>query len=217
MRIAVADIGSNSTRLLLADVDGASNAISEVARRSTVTRLGAGVEQSGELSAEAIDRVLAALTDYDGVIAAAGGADARVAVLTSAVRDASNGPAFTARVTDEHGYDAQTIPGELEARLSFLGATSAREPGDGQLVVVDIGGGSTEFIVGTAEQIAFHVSTQVGVVRHTERHIAHDPPTGDELATLATDARATFAEAIPAALRASVNQMIAVEIGRAHV
>ncbi len=210
MRVAVIDIGTNSTRLLVADVDPQTAAVSELDRRSTVTRLGVGVERTGELSAEGMGRVFAALDEYRTAIDALG-AERRIAVLTSATRDAANGPAFTARVRDEYGLDARAIPGEQEARLSFLGATSGRDPGDPRtIVVLDIGGGSTEFIVGRGHDVRFHVSTQAGVVRMTERHLHHDPPTADELTALATDARETFAAAIPADLRTAADAMIAV-------
>ena len=210
MRVAVLDIGSNSTRLLLADVDPQSGSITELERRSTVTRLGHGVERSGELAADAMDRVLAALTAYDQVIADAGGAERRVAVLTSAVRDARNGAAFTACVAAEHDLDAQKIPGDLEAQLSYLGATSGRPPDAQTLVVVDIGGGSTEFVIGRAGEVLFHTTTQAGVVRHTERHIHHDPPLGTEVDALAADARAIYTGAVPAELREQVTHMVAV-------
>jgi len=210
MRVAVLDIGSNSTRLLLADVDAAAGTVRELARRSLVTRLGHGVERTGVLDDAAMDRVLAALTTYDELIAQAGGADRRIAVLTSATRDASNGAAFTARVADEHQLEAQVIPGELEAQLSYLGATSGRPQGDETLVVVDIGGGSTEFVVGHGGEVLFHTTTQAGVVRHTERHIQHDPPLGTEVDALATDVREIYTNAIPADLRERVTKMVAV-------
>lgn len=210
MRIAVVDIGTNSTRLLVADVDPSASVVTELDRRSTVTRLGVGVERTGRLSGEGMGRVFAALDEYRSAIDALG-ADRRIAVLTSAARDAGNGPEFAARVREDYGLDARTIPGEEEARLSFLGATSGRDPGDQRtIVVLDIGGGSTEFIVGRGHEVLFHVSTQAGVVRQTERHLHHDPPTSAELAALSADARATFTAAIPAGLRASAGAMIAV-------
>ena len=210
MRVAVLDIGSNSTRLLLADVDPQSGSITELERRSTVTRLGHGVERSGELADDAMDRVLAALTAYDQVISGAGGAERRIAVLTSAVRDAGNGADFTARVAAEHDLDAQQIPGDLEAQLSYLGAISGRRHDAQTLVVVDIGGGSTEFVIGRAGEVLFHTTTQAGVVRHTERHIHHDPPLGTEVDALAADARAIYTGAVPAELREQVTHMVAV-------
>ena len=209
MRVAVVDIGTNSTRLLIADVDVAAGAVREVERRSTVTRLGAGVDSSGRLSDEAMARVFTTLDAYRAAIDAAGGVEAMPAVLTSAVRDAANGSDFTSRVRESYGLDARTIPGEEEARLSYLGAVGARGS-TGPLVVVDIGGGSTELIVGEGASVAFHVSTQAGVVRQSERHIHNDPPRAAELAQLADEAGAIFAASVPEALRASARVMVAV-------
>jgi exopolyphosphatase/guanosine-5'-triphosphate,3'-diphosphate pyrophosphatase len=209
MRVAVVDIGTNSTRLLVADVTD-DGAVTELERRSTVTRLGQGVDASGALAPEAMDRVFAALTEYRGLIDAHG-VQATTAVLTSAVRDASDGPEFARRVRDEYGLDARTIPGEEEARLTYLGATSERDPGDaGPVVVIDIGGGSTEFVVGDAGGVRFFASTQAGVVRQSERHIHHDPPRPDELADIAEEVRGVFTAAVPHDVRASVTSGIAV-------
>jgi exopolyphosphatase/guanosine-5'-triphosphate,3'-diphosphate pyrophosphatase len=205
-RVAVVDIGTNSTRLLVADVrDGR---LRELDRRSIVTRLGEGLEASGELGAEPRARVFSVLEEYAEAIARHG-AEVRTAVLTSAVRDAANGAAFTAEVRERFGLDAETISGDEEARLTFLGATAARETPE-TLMVVDIGGGSTEFVVGAEGRVAFHVSTQVGVVRHTERHLHHDPPQDQELAALAADAQATFERELPADVRREVRRVIAV-------
>jgi exopolyphosphatase/guanosine-5'-triphosphate,3'-diphosphate pyrophosphatase len=197
-RVAVVDLGSNSTRLLVADVhpDGR---LEELERRSTVTRLGQGVEASGRLSDDAIDRVHAVLAEYRTVIDALG-ADVAVGVLTSAVRDAANGEAFAAAVRERHALAARTIPGELEARLTYLGATAERA-GSATTAVIDIGGGSTELVVGRDRDLRFHVSTQVGVVRHTERHLPEDPP-ARHIAALREDAARTFAEHVPAGLDA---------------
>jgi exopolyphosphatase / guanosine-5'-triphosphate,3'-diphosphate pyrophosphatase len=209
VRVAVVDIGSNSTRLLIADVadDGA---ISEVERRTKVTRLGHGVDRSGVLADDAMDRVLATVAEYREAIETRD-VTRTVAVLTSAVRDAANGAAFTARVRDEYGLDARTLAGDEEAQLSFMGATSQR-PGDDATptVVIDIGGGSTEFVVGTAHEVTFHVSTQAGVVRHTERHLASDPPAPAELGALADDVEAIFAANLPPEVRQSASAAIAV-------
>jgi exopolyphosphatase/guanosine-5'-triphosphate,3'-diphosphate pyrophosphatase len=177
-----------------------------------VTRLGQGVDATGRLADEAMERVFATLDDYRAAIDAHG-AGPNVAVLTSAVRDAANGPEFTQRVRDNYDLDAHTIPGEQEARLTFLGATSERDDqaGDGDpLVVIDVGGGSTEFIVGSGRDVAFHVSTQAGVVRQSERHIASDPPRPEELEALARDAREIIAAGVPPAVRAGVTHAIAV-------
>jgi exopolyphosphatase / guanosine-5'-triphosphate,3'-diphosphate pyrophosphatase len=209
VRVAVIDLGSNSTRLLIADVaDG--GAISEVERRTKVTRLGHAVDGSGVLADDAMDRVLATLAEYREAIATRD-VTRTAAVLTSAVRDAANGAAFTARVRDEYGLDARTLTGDEEAQLTFMGATSQR-PGDDAtpIVVIDIGGGSTEFVVGTGHEVSFHVSTQAGVVRHTERHLATDPPTPAELGALADDVRAILAANVPPEVRQSAAAAIAV-------
>jgi exopolyphosphatase/guanosine-5'-triphosphate,3'-diphosphate pyrophosphatase len=194
-RIAVVDIGTNSTRLLVAEVGDGS--LEELARESIVTRLGEGVEATGRLGDEPQARVFAAL---DSFVPAIEGAAVRTAVMTSAVRDAANGAEFAAVVRDRYGLEAATLSGDEEARLTSLGATAART-GDDSVVVIDIGGGSTELVVGTRSELAFHVSTQVGVVRHGERHLHTDPPTADELATLADDARGVFEGAVPEAVR----------------
>jgi exopolyphosphatase / guanosine-5'-triphosphate,3'-diphosphate pyrophosphatase len=209
VRVAVVDLGSNSTRLLVADV-GADGALTELERRSKVTRLGDRVERTGHLADDAMERVFATLAVYRKLIDAHE-ANETVAVLTSAVRDAANGALFTARVRERYGLDARTIPGDEEARLTFLGATSERPPGDATpTVVIDIGGGSTELVVGAGHDVRFNVSTQAGVVRHTERYIATDPPTTAELDALAADARATFASAVPAEIRETTRDAIAV-------
>ena len=174
-----------------------------------MTRLGVGVDRSGRLSDEGMARVFAALDEYRAAIDAADVA-ARPAVLTSAVRDADNGADFTRRVREDYALDARTIEGDEEARLSYLGATSGRAPGDGVLVVLDIGGGSTELIVGEGSELLFHVSTQAGVVRQSERHIHHDPPLPEEVAAVAAEVRDLFRASVPADLRERARQMIAV-------
>ena len=210
MRIAVVDIGTNSTRLLLADV-AADGSITELARRSEVTRLGVGVDSSGVLSEEAMARVFATLDDYSAMIEQLGGADQRRAVLTSATRDAANGGEFTQQVAERYQLDARAIPGEQEAQLSFLGATSGRDPDDGsQIVVVDIGGGSTELIIGHGRTVGFHVSTQLGVVRQSERHIVHDPPTTAEIDELNAEIDEVLAAGVPQAEREHVTTIVAV-------
>ena len=206
MRVAVVDIGTNSTRLLVADVD-ASGTVDELARQSTVTRLGQGVDASGALAPEAMQRVFDTLLRYREVIDAHG-ATATTAVLTSAVRDAANGPQFTARVRDDYGLAARTLSGDQEAQLSFLGATSERPPAP--LVVIDIGGGSTELVVGAGGAISFFVSTQAGSVRQGERHLRADPPTPTQLAAIGEDVRGVLAAALPADVRASVVAGVAV-------
>ncbi len=209
MRVAVVDIGTNSTRLLIADVDPSTGAVTELLRRSEVTRLGDGVDSTGSLSQEASARVFSALADYRDAIDRRL-CTANLAVLTSAVRDASNGDSFAARVRDEYGLDARVLSGEEEAQLTFLGAMSghlgSREP----TVVIDIGGGSTEFVVGHGHTAGFHVSLPAGVVRMSERHIHTDPPNPKELQSLALDARTTFLDGLPPEERTPVRQGIAV-------
>jgi exopolyphosphatase/guanosine-5'-triphosphate,3'-diphosphate pyrophosphatase len=207
MRLAAVDMGTNSTRLLIADLD-TEGRLTEVLRRATVTRLGHGVDRTGRLDDAAIDRVLRELDVVRGLLDEHG-VERAVGVLTSAVRDAENGAELTDRVR-ALGIDAQTIPGEREAALTFLGATSGRPPEDRPVAVVDIGGGSTEFVVGHIGDPEFAVSTQAGVVRHGERHLRHDPPEPEELRALAEEARAIFADAVPADVRARVGRVIAV-------
>jgi exopolyphosphatase/guanosine-5'-triphosphate,3'-diphosphate pyrophosphatase len=184
-RVAVVDIGTNSTRLLVADVEGGR--VSEVERRSRVTRLGRGVDLSGQLSDEAIEAACAAIEDYVAIYQEAGTASVD-AIATSAVRDASNGEAFVAELRERFALSARVLDGEEEARLTYVGATAERPP-TAPTLVIDIGGGSTELIIGSGDEIEFRASLQAGVVRHTERHIASDPPTAAELEALAADAR----------------------------
>jgi exopolyphosphatase/guanosine-5'-triphosphate,3'-diphosphate pyrophosphatase len=214
VRVAVVDIGTNSTRLLVADVtpsaDGATPRVTELDRRSVVTRLGHGVDATGALHDEAVERVVAVLAEYRAAIDELG-AERTVAVLTSAVRDAANGPEFAARVRDEFGFDARTLPGSEEARLTFLGATSERAAdAPSPVVVIDIGGGSTEFVVGEGGEPTFHVSTQSGAVRQSERHLHSDPPAPAELEAMRAQVRSIIESAVPADVRASTRAAIAV-------
>ncbi len=207
--VAVVDLGSNSTRLLIAELsDG--RVVDELERRTTVTRLGAGVDACGRLDEAAIERVCATLDEYRALIDAAG-LDRAVAVLTSAVRDASNGRAFAARIAERYRLDAHVLTGDEEARMTYLGATSERDPDDRTpTLVIDIGGGSTELVIGTGHKAGFHVSTQAGVVRQSERHIHTDPPTSEELDAVAGDVRGIIADAVPEAQRRAVAHAIAV-------
>jgi exopolyphosphatase / guanosine-5'-triphosphate,3'-diphosphate pyrophosphatase len=207
-RVAVVDIGTNSTRLLVADVSPAGK-VSELVRRSTVTRLGEGVDASGSLSATAIDRVFTTLSEYRGEIDVHD-CVANLAVLTSAVRDAANGPEFAERIRREFSLDAQVLAGEEEAQLTFLGAMHDRSSSSEPTVVVDIGGGSTEFIVGHDSVAGFHVSLPAGVVRMSERHISSDPPAPSQLQELAGDVRRVFLAGLPPEQRAGVTHGIAV-------
>src|SRR5215207_464458 len=209
MRVAVVDIGTNSTRLLIADVEPGAG-VAERHRESIVTRLGEGVDVTGRLGEEPQARVFAALERYAAEIAAHG-CEASTAVMTSAVRDAANGGAFAALVRERHGLAGRTLSGDEEAGFTFAGATAARAPDDPrELVVIDIGGGSTELVCGARGELGFHVSTQIGVVRHTERHLRGDPPTEAELAALAAAIDAGVAAAVPEDVRARTQAAIAV-------
>jgi exopolyphosphatase/guanosine-5'-triphosphate,3'-diphosphate pyrophosphatase len=203
------DIGTNSTRLLVAEVDGDSGAVRELERHSRVTRLGDGVDSSGSLSQEAMQRVFDTLADYRAAIDAQG-AGANLAVLTSAVRDAANGAEFATRVREDFGLDARVLRGEEEAQLTFLGAMAGRPADADPTVVIDIGGGSTEFVVGRERAAGLHVSLPAGVVRMSERHIHSDPPAPPELQALARDVHSTVLDGLPAEQRASVKHGIAV-------
>jgi exopolyphosphatase/guanosine-5'-triphosphate,3'-diphosphate pyrophosphatase len=205
-RVAVVDIGTNSTRLLIADVDDGRVAVVE--RRSRVTRLGRGVDLSSRLSAEAIEAACEAVAEYVALYERAQ-VDEVVAIATSAVRDASNGDAFVAELRERFALSAKVLDGGEEARLTYLGAT-AEDPPSEPTLVIDIGGGSTELIVGTGTEIDFHVSLQAGVVRHTERHVASDPPTPTELEALAGDLRGPIDEAAAALPGAAATSGIAV-------
>jgi exopolyphosphatase / guanosine-5'-triphosphate,3'-diphosphate pyrophosphatase len=207
MRVGVVDIGTNSTRLLVAEVEGET--LTELERRTTVTRLGEGLEATGRLSDAAMARVSEALAGYRAALDELG-AERVVAVATSAMRDAANGPQFRDEIERRFGLDARTISGDEEARLTFLGATSGRDAGAATLVI-DIGGGSTEFVVGSAGAAPdFRVSTQAGSVRQTERHLQEDPPSDEDMAKLQAAIRSILEDAIPPTTRDATNKGIAV-------
>ena len=211
MRVAVVDLGSNTTRLLVAEVENGS--LLEVEKQTTITRLGQGVDATGQLADEAMERVRDALARYREIMDREGVTET-IAVATSAMRDASNGPAFRDELNERFGIDARTISGDEEARLTFLGATSGRTPaadGASATVVIDIGGGSTEYVIGSPNSApGFHVSTQMGSVRHTERFLKSDPPEHDELVALAEDVWRVIEENVPAQSREETNEGIAV-------
>jgi exopolyphosphatase / guanosine-5'-triphosphate,3'-diphosphate pyrophosphatase len=206
--IAVVDIGTNSTRLLVARVE--DGRVEELARESKVTRLGQDVDSTGRLADEAVERVFRVLEDYRREIDR-NGARRVVALATSAVRDSENGDEFRAAVRERFGFDPRTISGDEEARLTFLGATSARRERDASTLVIDIGGGSTELVTGRpGGDPDFHVSTQTGSVRQTERHLHDDPPTPEQTAALRREVRGIVEESVPAPVRESVTRGIAV-------
>ena len=186
-RVAAVDCGTNSLRLLVADVD---LALTDVARRMEIVRLGQGVDQTGRLAPEALARTAGVLRDYADVIAGAGAGAVRM-VATSATRDASNTAEFTGQVKEILGVAPEVLTGAEEAMLSFTGATAELAAGRGPahpFLVVDIGGGSTEFVLGEPGEPAGHaISVDIGCVRMTERHLHGDPPADRELAAATAD------------------------------
>ena len=209
MCIAVVDIGSNSTRLLVAEVEG-DRVRQELERESQVTRLGQGVDANGKLAEEAMQRVYDTLSEYRRLIDRHD-CERAVAVLTSAVRDAANGAEFAGTVRERFGIEPHVLTGDHEAQLTFLGATSERDPADDTpTLVIDIGGGSTEVVVGARRQAEFHVSNQAGVVRQGERHVHTDPPTEEERRALSQDVREILEQGVPEEHRRAVQTGIAV-------
>jgi exopolyphosphatase/guanosine-5'-triphosphate,3'-diphosphate pyrophosphatase len=206
MLVAVVDIGTNSTRLLVADVENGH--ISELERRSTVTRLGRGVDTSQQLSAEAVEDVCRTIGEY---IERYEALDAQlvIAIATSAVRDAMNADAFIAELRERFGLEARILEGTEEARLVYEGATAKRPAADTTLVV-DIGGGSTELVVGSGGDVGFYTSLQAGTVRHTERYLKTDPPDAGELEALAADVRSLIDAELTGAAIATAGEGIAV-------
>ena len=207
-RIAVVDVGTNSTRLLVANVlDGR---VEELERRTEITRLGERVDSAGKLSAAAMKRVFETVESYRKLIDKHS-VDKVVGVATSAVRDAKNGEQFGKELAERYGVEMRTISGDEEARLSFLGATSDRAQGGDPLLVIDIGGGSTEFVIGTpGSDPTFHVSTSAGSVRQTERHLTDDPPTDEQQSAVAGEVAAIIEAEVPREVRREAATGIAV-------
>jgi exopolyphosphatase / guanosine-5'-triphosphate,3'-diphosphate pyrophosphatase len=224
-RVAAVDCGTNSLRLLLADVDPGRTGLTDVVRRMEIVRLGQGVDQTGRLAPEALARTMTVLRDYADVIARAGAQAVRM-VATSATRDADNAAEFVRLVKEVLGVAPEVLTGDEEAVLSFTGATAelAAGPDPGPFLVADIGGGSTEFVLGPAGGRPQHgVSVNIGCVRMTERHLHSDPPAGQEVAAAVADIDAaldTVAAAVPArdartlvGLAGSVTTIAAIAMG----
>ena len=190
-RVAGIDCGTNSIRLLVADVDPATGALVDLERTMEVVRLGQGVDRTGRIAPEALERALAATRRY-ATRCTELGVEAIRYVATSATRDAENRREFVDGVRTAIGVEPEVIDGAEEARLSFRGATGvlgSRHPGP--LLVVDLGGGSTELVLGADAPVASY-SMDVGCVRMTERHLHSDPPTTSEIAAAAADVRAAL-------------------------
>jgi exopolyphosphatase / guanosine-5'-triphosphate,3'-diphosphate pyrophosphatase len=193
-RLAALDIGSNSTRLLVVDADG--ERLQEVERLLTITRLGHGVDANGRLAEDAMERVSRCVGRY-AERASELGSETPLAVATSAVRDAANGREFLARLEREHGVRTQPLRGEDEARLTLRGVASGRSL-DGSIVVCDIGGGSTELIGGTGDDVRFAVSLDMGCVRLSERHLHDDPPTREQIVSVREEVTQLIPGDVPA-------------------
>lgn len=185
-RVAAIDCGTNTIRLLVADLEGAQ--AREVVRTGLITRLGQGVDRTGELDPEALSRTLAAVREFAGIIESEGAQAVRF-VATSATRDARNRDEFAAGVREALGVEPEVITGVAEAGLSFTGAVSAvSRSHPGPYLVVDLGGGSTELVLGT-EAPEYALSLDIGSVRLHERHLASDPPTQAEIDAATVDIR----------------------------
>jgi exopolyphosphatase/guanosine-5'-triphosphate,3'-diphosphate pyrophosphatase len=193
-RVAAVDLGTNSTRLLVADVDG--DRLEEVTRRLTITRLGEGVDERRKLLPAPIARVRNCLVDYRRELESLG-ATRTLCIATSAVRDAENGEAFLGEIEWSYGFTTRLLDGVEEAALMIRGVTAGRPPLDDTLVV-DIGGGSTELVVASGGGVSSSTSLDVGCVRLTERFVSSDPPTAAEL-----DAAAAHVRSLLPALEAS--------------
>ena len=197
-RVAAIDCGTNSIRLLIADYDAGSGTLTDVQRAMRIVRLGEGVDRSGQLSSAALARTFAAIEEFRALIASAGATSIRF-IATSATRDAANRDEFVWGVRERLGVEPEVIHGNDEAAFSFDGATRGlvdRDPAPrSPFLVVDIGGGSTEFVFGTTRPEAAR-SVDVGCVRLTERHFRHDPPLPAEVAAARDDIDAAIADVV---------------------
>jgi exopolyphosphatase/guanosine-5'-triphosphate,3'-diphosphate pyrophosphatase len=191
MRVAAIDCGTNSIRLLIADIDG--NNFREVVRDMEIVRLGQGVDKTGQFHPDAIARTLAAVDKFAAEIAKRGVEKIRFCA-TSATRDATNRHLFVDGVRERLDIELEVISGDEEASLSFAGAIKDLDPSNGPFLVVDIGGGSTEFVFGTSTVEAAR-SVNIGCVRMTERHFASDPATAQQIELARTDIQAAIAQA----------------------
>jgi exopolyphosphatase / guanosine-5'-triphosphate,3'-diphosphate pyrophosphatase len=194
VRAAAVDCGTNAIRLLVLDVDPAAGSATDVLRELRIVRLGEGVDATGRFSDAALERTFEACREYAGLLRDVGSPPLRF-VATSASRDVANRQRFIEGVRAALGVTPEVITGDQEAELSFAGATRGL-PGDAlpPFLVVDIGGGSTEFVLGTVKPGA-RISVDIGCVRMTERHLHSDPPTSDEVAAATADVDAAIRRA----------------------
>lgn len=180
LRLAGIDIGTLTCRLLIADVSPGNGLLHEVRSERRILRLGEGVDQTKRLAHAAMDRVVQCLVEWRDIVGRFQ-VDASTAVATSAVRDADNRDDFLSRVRQETGFDIEVITGEEEARRTLLGVRSGLPPGVTDILALDIGGGSTEFILDRPGRPPMVRSIDIGVVRLGERYLHHDPPTNEEV------------------------------------
>lgn len=208
MRVGAIDCGTNSIRLLIADIENGK--LTDVIRQMIIVRLGEGVDKTGEFSPAALERTFAAVDEYAKLIELHKPQRLRF-VATSASRDVSNRDVFVAGIKARLGIEPSVISGDEEARLSFLGATADlvndATPPASPYLVVDIGGGSTEFVLGTDKPVQA-LSTNVGCVRMTERHLVGDPPTAEQIAAATKDVDAAIEQAAKVVDLASAKSLI---------
>ena len=191
MRVAAIDCGTNSIRLLIADIDGTN--FREIVREMEIVRLGQGVDKTGQFHPDAIARTLAAVDSFARTIAAKGVEKIRFCA-TSATRDATNRDLFIDGVKERLGIEPEVIPGEVEAALSFQGATKDFNKTEGPFLVIDIGGGSTEFVFGT-DKVEFAKSMNIGCVRMSERHFTGGEAEPGQIAEATADIDEAIAQA----------------------
>jgi exopolyphosphatase/guanosine-5'-triphosphate,3'-diphosphate pyrophosphatase len=199
MRVAALDLGTNTTRLLVADVE--DGRVDEIARETRITRLGEGVDGRRRLLPLPIARVRNCLSEYRRTLESLG-AERTLAVATSAIRDAENGEAFLGELEWTYGFTTRLLSGDDEALLTYRGVASSRRLGGGTLIV-DLGGGSTELIVAGGEGVSFHTSLDVGAVRLTERFLPSDPPRAAEIEACSLAVRSLLGGRVPDDVRTS--------------
>jgi exopolyphosphatase/guanosine-5'-triphosphate,3'-diphosphate pyrophosphatase len=212
VRVAAIDCGTNSVRLLIADLAGAADraTLTEVTREMRIVRLGQDVDRTGQLAPEAINRTRDALAAYAATIARSGAERVRM-VATSALRDTRNRSQFVAMVRDVLGVEPEVVSGSTEAALSFAGAAAGLPAVSGDLLLVDIGGGSTELVRGGPAGAPLHAhSMDVGAVRLTERHLRADPPTAAQVEAAVADVQAALGAAEAEVLLTGVDELVGV-------
>jgi exopolyphosphatase/guanosine-5'-triphosphate,3'-diphosphate pyrophosphatase len=207
-RVGAIDCGTNSIRLLIADTDGGG--LTDVVRLMKVVRLGQGVDATGVLAEDALERTFAAAEEYAQLLRGHGAERLRF-VATSATRDAANRQVFVDGIRDRLGVEPEVISGGEEAALSFTGAASVLAPQPGQrILVVDLGGGSTEFVLGTADGVQAARSVDMGCVRFTERHLKQDPPSAAEITAAEAEINAYLDEVLAEVPLAAADRLVGV-------